>query len=168
MRSRATEKAIVNFAFIDSQNLNLGIRDLGWKLDWKRFRIYLREKCHVAKAYLFIGYIPENQNLYRVLQESGYILVFKPVLMRPGGKPKGNVDAELVLQAMIERDKYERAVIVSSDGDFACLVSYLKNEGKLERVLSASRNGCSKLLKKAAGNRIDFLEYARTKLEYTK
>jgi hypothetical protein len=27
----------VNFAFIDGQNLNLGIQRLGWKLDLKRF-----------------------------------------------------------------------------------------------------------------------------------
>jgi hypothetical protein len=33
-----------NYAFIDSQNLNLGIRILGWKLDYARFRIYLKEK----------------------------------------------------------------------------------------------------------------------------
>ena len=33
-----------NYAYIDSQNLNLGIQSLGWKLDYKRFRIYLREK----------------------------------------------------------------------------------------------------------------------------
>lgn len=56
--------------------------------------------------------------------------------MYRGGKPKGNVDAELVLQAMIDYRDYERAVIVTSDGDFACLVRYLYEEGKLERVLT--------------------------------
>jgi len=33
-----------NYAFIDSNNLNLAIQELGWKLDFKRFRIYLKEK----------------------------------------------------------------------------------------------------------------------------
>ena len=83
-----------------------------------------------------------------------------------GGKPKGNVDAELVLQAMIDYRDYERAVIVTSDGDFACLVRYLYGEGKLERVLSPNRKGCSVLLKRAARERVDFLEDARRKLEY--
>lgn len=41
------------------------------------------------------------------------------------GKRKGNVDAELVLQAMIEYPNYERAIIVTGDGDFGCLVRYL-------------------------------------------
>jgi len=27
-----------NYAFIDAQNLNLGIQSLGWKLNYKKFR----------------------------------------------------------------------------------------------------------------------------------
>ena len=37
-----------NYAFIDSQNLNLAIRDLGWILDFKKFRVYLKEKYQVT------------------------------------------------------------------------------------------------------------------------
>ena len=83
-------------------------------------------------------------------------------------KPKGNVDAELVLQAMIDYGDYERAVIVTSDGDFACLVRYLYEQGKLERVLSPNRTGCSVLLTRAAREKIDFLDNARRRLEYQK
>ena len=60
-----------NFAFIDSQNLNLGVQSLGWKLDHRKFRVYLKEKYKVLTAYLFIGYIPANQDLYSSLQEAG-------------------------------------------------------------------------------------------------
>lgn len=38
-----------NFAFIDSQNLNLGVQELGWKIDYKKFNVYLREKYNVEK-----------------------------------------------------------------------------------------------------------------------
>ncbi len=71
-----------NYAFIDSQNLNLGVQELGWKLDFKRFGVYLREKFGVSKAYLFIGYLFGNTNLYRSLQSYGYILVFKPIIQK--------------------------------------------------------------------------------------
>jgi len=155
-----------NFAFIDSQNVNLGVRGDGWKLDWKRFRVYLKEHYGVMRAYIFIGFLPENQALYNSLQRYGYILVFKPVTYRKDGKAKGNVDAELVLQVMIDYNEYERAVIVTSDGDFACLVKYLYDQQKLERVLSPNIKGCSVLLKRAAREKIDFLENARAKLEY--
>ena len=155
-----------NFAFLDGQNLNLGIRDLGWKLDFKRFRVHLSEHHGVSRAYYFIGYLPENQRLYNGLQNAGFTLVFKPITYRGDGKPKGNVDAELVLQAMIDYREYDRAVIVTSDGDFACLVRYLYEQAKLERVLSPNRKGCSALLKRAAREKLDFLEEARKKLEY--
>ena len=99
------KKDLTNYAFIDSQNINLGIQELGWKLDWKEFRRHLTEKYAVATAYLFIGHIAQNQNLYRMLQEAGFVLIFKPVFTpRDGSKPKGNVDADLVLQAMIQYD----------------------------------------------------------------
>lgn len=157
-----------NFAFIDSQNLNLGIKDLGWKLDFKKFRIYLKEKYGVKIAYLFIGYLPENQSLYKSLQEYGYLLIFKPVLKNKTGKPKGNVDADLVLQAMVDYTKYEKAVIITSDGDFYCLVNYLYNQNKLEKVLSPIKEKSSLLLKKAAREKIIFMDNLRGKLAYRK
>lgn len=157
-----------NFAFIDGQNVYLGFRKrLGWQIDWKRFRVHLKEKYGVSRAYYFIGYVPENAGLYTSLQGYGYTVVFKPVTYQRG-KPKGNVDAELVLQAMIDFNQYEKAVIVTSDGDFQCLVRYLSEKGKLARVLSPNRAECSALLKKATGPNIDFLEDARRKLEYKK
>jgi len=153
-----------SFAFIDSNNLNLGIKEIGWRLDFKKFRIYLSEKYGVRKAYLFVGYLPENQELYKSLQEFGYVLIFKPVMKDKDGEPKGNVDAELVLQAMIDWEKYDKAVIVSSDGDFYCLVNYLYEKGKLKRVISPNYKKCSVLLKKAARELIDFLDYQKDKL----
>jgi uncharacterized LabA/DUF88 family protein len=126
------------FAFIDSQNLNLGVQSLGWKLDWRKFRQYLRNKYGVEKAYLFIGQLAGNESLYTQLQESGYILIFKPTLYHREGEKliiKGNVDAELVLHTMIQFKSYEKAIIVSGDGDFYCLVEYLEKKGKLYRVL---------------------------------
>ena len=77
-----------NFAFIDTQNVNLSIRDQGWKLDWKKFQEYLQLKYKVVKTYLFIGYIPENQDMYTFFQGIGYTLIFKPVLNLKDGKTK--------------------------------------------------------------------------------
>jgi len=155
-----------NYAFIDSQNLNLGVQSLGWKLDHKRFRTYLKEKYDVSVAYLFIGYVQANQDLYSFLQGAGYVLIFKPTLPDKDGKVKGNIDADLVLQAMIDYDKYDKAVIVTSDGDFYSLVKYLYKNNKLERVISPYVKTCSVLLKKTAKEKIVFIENLRKKLEY--
>lgn len=154
-----------NYAFIDSQNLNLSINDQGWKLNFKRFRIYLKERLCVNKAFLFIGYVNTNQSLYTSLQEYGFILVFKPTLILADKKVKGNVDAELVLHTMIEYKNYDKAVIVTGDGDFHCLLEYLKKHDKLERIIIPNRYKYSSLLRKFGLDMI-FMNDLRTKLEY--
>ncbi len=139
------------YAFVDSQNLNLGIRDCGWRLDFKRFRIYLRDKYQVEKVFLCIGYVPGNEALYTYLQSSGYIVVFKPTLeiKKPDGVlVKGNVDAELVLHTMIEYQNYDKAIIVSGDGDFHCLIEYLVENNKLHSLMIPNQKKYSVLLRK--------------------
>ena len=156
---------IGNYAFIDSQNLNLAILEQGWKLDYKRFRKYLEDKYNVVKAFLFIGFIPTQQTLYTSLQQYGYILIFKPTLELKGGRVKGNVDAELVLHAMLEWNNYEKAVLVTGDGDFHCLVEHLKHKNKLKKLLIPNRGKYSALLRKFAGD-MAFIDSLRGKLEY--
>ncbi len=157
-----------NYAFIDSQNLNLGISSLGWSLDFRKFRIYLKEKYSVSSVYLFMGYIPQNQDLYTSLQKSGYIIIFKPILTNKDGNIKGNVDADLVLQAMIQYENYDKAIIVTSDGDFYSLVKYLYDQDKLKVVMSPYLHTCSTLLKKSARERIVYMDNLRNKLEYNR
>ena len=148
-KNKKKGKKVSNYAFIDSQNVNLSIRDLGWKIDFKKFRVYLKDKYKVEKAFLFIGYIPENQKLYTFLQKCGYILVFKPTLEKKGSI-KGNCDAELVLHCMIELENFDKAIIVSNDGDFYCLVEYLEEQEKLLKLITPNKS-YSSLLRKYAG-----------------
>lgn len=157
-----------NYAFIDGQNLYLGIKDQGWDLDYVRFRKYLYDKFGVKKAFVFIGYKPGNEKLYAFLQNAGYICIFKPTMEIRDGTMKGNVDAELVLHCMIEYPHYEKAVIVSGDGDFRCLAEYLLGQGKLERILVPNRHRFSGLLKSLSTPRqfiLAFIDAHRDKLE---
>lgn len=154
-----------NYAFIDSQNVYRGIKRMGWKLDWRRFRIYLREKYHVAVAYLFVGYIPQNASLYTELQRAGFVLVFKPVLYDALGQAKGNIDADLVLQAMLSYIEYDQAILVSSDGDYYSLVRHLYKTKKLCCVMSPDSSTCSVLIKKTAKERLVFFDTLRGRLE---
>lgn len=148
------------YAFIDSQNLNLGTQRMGWKLDWRKFRQYLANEHGVTKAYMFIGYMSENESLYEYMHELGFLVVLKPTIdvttpregeqseNTPGSAPqeekedkekptiKGNVDAELVLYAMKELPNYKQAIIVSGDGDFFSLAEYLEEQGKLACILA--------------------------------
>jgi len=156
-----------NYAFIDSQNLNLSIRDQGWILDFAKFRQYLRDKYGITKAFLFIGYVYENQDLYTSLQKDGFILVFKPTLKLPDGKVKGNVDADLILHAMIEYGNYDKALIVTGDGDFYCLVDYLRKNDKLLGLMVPNKDSFSSLFRRMMSQMV-FMNGLRRKLEYEK
>jgi uncharacterized LabA/DUF88 family protein len=144
------------FVFIDSQNLNLSIRNLGWNLDFKKFFGYLKDTHKADKVLLFLGYIADNDALYDSLEEVGYRLVFKPTLEYKQGEEsfiKGNVDAELVLHAMLEYENYDKAIIVTGDGDFYCLIEYLIHKDKLKHVLIPNSKSYSALLNQ-------FLDYS--------
>jgi len=159
------------YAFIDSQNLNLGILGQGWKLDFKKFRIYLKDKYHASKAFVFIGFTKENTNLYKFLRRAGYILIFKPTIryhsQNKANHLKGNIDAELVLQTMIEYKNYSQSLIISGDGDFYCLIKYLDKNNKLLKLIIPDQNSYSSLLKSFA-DEIAFLNTLKHKLEYKK
>lgn len=139
----------VNYAFIDSNNLYWGMKSSGWNIDYAQFRLYLKNKYNISKAFIFIGLLPNNQKLYTTIQSAGFIMIFKPTVRYfADGKEtiKGNVDAELVLYASaIEYNNYDKAVIVSGDGDFACLVEYLEDNNKLLKILTPNEKYSSLL-----------------------
>ena len=156
------------YAFIDSQNLNLAVKALGWNLDFKRFLVYLRSKYQVSQAFLFLGYIPENRELYEYLKCCGYRIVFKPTVKTTQKSiTKGNVDAELVLHAAkIKFFDYQKAIIVSNDGDFYCLIEHLEKEGKLLKLITPSTKYSSLL--RSFSNFIVPVPLFRRKVEYIK
>jgi uncharacterized LabA/DUF88 family protein len=150
MKNMKKVKLKTVYAFIDSQNLNLGVRSQGWQLDFKRFRIYLKDKYRAEKAFLFLGFIPKNKGLYEYLEKSGYTIIYKPVVESKLSKikTKGNVDAELVLHTMIEFPNYDKAIIISGDGDFHCLIEYLEKRNKLGRLIIPNQKRYSRLFLK--------------------
>lgn len=159
-----------NVAYIDGANLHNGVKQLGWKFDYARFRVWLREKYNVEQAYLFLGLVPKYKDLYTHLQEQGYTLVFKEVIYDTNGKAKGNCDADIVVLAMQDayENKFDTAILVSSDGDYAPLVKFLIGKQKMGAVVSPyETKKCSVLLKRT-GVKIAHVTDQRTILETQK
>jgi uncharacterized LabA/DUF88 family protein len=142
------QKPTHNYAYIDDANLYHGIAKLGWKMDYARFRVWLSEKYCVKVAYLFTGFLPSYQKRYADLTKYGFTLIHKQIIRSRHGKIKGNCDAELVLQAVhdMHKDRFNQAIIVSSDGDFSCIAKFLNNRKKLHIIISPSHK-CSFLLR---------------------
>lgn len=165
-----------NIAYIDGQNLHLGTYGAdgkGWKVDPAKFRRYLKEKYKVDEAYYFLGYVSEDyQELYTSLQKAGYILEFREHSSALKGKKKGNVDCDIVFEAMkrLEAGDFEKIYLVSGDGDYIKMVSHLHKRNKLGKVLFPNAAYASSLYKKLGGEFSDSLDKdaIRAKIEYKK
>ena len=156
-----------NIAYIDGANLHLGILSANWKLDYKKFRVWLSHKFHVTDAYIFLGNIPKYSNMYNHFLSCGFKIIFKEVVYDSNGKAKGNCDADLVLKAVQDyyEKKYDKMVLVSSDGDYASLISFVAENSRLVGIVSPStEKKCSILLKKT-NVRIFYLEDQRNLLQ---
>lgn len=128
-----------NIAFIDGQNLHLWLQSEGWGIDYKKFRIFLKDKFHVQEAYYFLGFVSEcEQDLYSSLQRAGFIVSFREHSSVLKWKKKWNVDVDIVFEIMkkiIENDKFDQMVLVSGDWDYIKLVKYLLQKNLLRKLL---------------------------------
>ncbi len=134
--------------YIDGNNLYRAATELGFNIDYKKFRGWLRQKYNPQTVYLFIGLVPNRTIFYENLQESGFILIFKQTVS-VGGKIKGNCDAELVLKTISDfyTKKYNTCLLVTGDGDFGCIVEFLKENKVICGIISPNKHKCSILLR---------------------
>jgi len=154
-----------NYAFIDGQNMYKNIRKQGWKIDYTRFKKYLEDKYNVEKVYIFFGYMEENKRLYDFLEKTGYCVLFKKISRDDEGNIKGNCDSDLIFRIGMEFWNFNKAVIVSGDGDFFGAVEILHELDKLAAVMSPDRNSCSEqyfILKK--DNELIFMDTLKNKI----
>ncbi|HMP67521.1 MAG TPA: NYN domain-containing protein [Candidatus Paceibacterota bacterium] len=152
----------MNICFIDGQNLHLGTAENGWKIDYRKFRKYLNRKYNVYEIYYFIGYFSTKyQNIYTKLQNAGFIIIFKENNKDSMGKKKGNIDTDMVFEIMkniIDNKNLEKIVIVSGDGDYKKLVTYLISKDKFYKILFPNKKFSSSLYKSLGTKYFDQLD----------
>jgi uncharacterized LabA/DUF88 family protein len=142
-----------NIAYIDGQNLHMGTnqREPVWKVDLPKFRVYLKEKYHITKAYYYLGYVQNGtsfEKLYEEIQSAGFILVFREHNSAMKGLKKGNVDADIIFSLMkrvYKKEDFDKVVLVSGDGDYKMLVDFLIEEDRFEKVLFPKQRYASSL-----------------------
>lgn len=166
-------KELLNYCFVDGQNLHLWTTTDGWILDPFKLRVYLKDKYHVSKAYYFLGYVKdENNALYTRLQEAGFIVVFKKQMVDMTSNKKWNIDSDMifyVMEKLIEEgETFDKVVLISGDGDFKILLEYLIKKNRLEKILFPNKKFTSSLYKDVSLILKDYLIHNRSKLEYKK
>ena len=141
-------------AYIDNQNLYMSTtrhKTDPWDVDMRKFRVYLRDKYKVEVANLYMGiYEAEYRSRYEAFYDMGYTVVFREHAHTQVGKKKGNVDADIVFEMMLDAyasQLVEKAVLVSGDGDYKKVVTHLIDVGKFEKLLLPSHANASSLYK---------------------
>lgn len=151
-----------NQAFIDGQNLYMNTRAHGWQVDLARFRVYLRDKYQVDKAYYFLGALQSSgKKLYERIKAAGFILVFREHSRSMLSQKKGNVDTDIVFAVMhkiAECESFGQVVLVSGDGDYIKMVKYLLSKNKLKKVLAPNKKSMSSLYRSLTPKYTDFLD----------
>ena len=150
--------------YIDGANLEKGVRADSWKLDYKKFYKWLSDKYKTDEIYIFLGYLPMFKRYYKLLDSSGFKIVFKKVIKRKG-QYKGNCDTELVLSLVKNffKKKMDRVVLVSGDGDFRCVIDFLIGRRVEVQIIVPNRSSFSWLLKQVDIRKV-FLHQLKEKL----
>ena len=152
-----------NLAFIDGQNLYIGtnLDKPSWHVNLKKFRIYLKDKYKVSKAFYFLGcVINKNHELYDEIQSAGFILKFREHNSAMLGVKKGNVDSDIifcVMRLVYKKELFNKIVLVSGDGDYKTLVDFLIEENKFKKILFPNKKFASSLYKKLGSEYFDCL-----------
>jgi uncharacterized LabA/DUF88 family protein len=180
-----SKRNINNYAYIDGQNLFIGTTkktkeemksgDKAWKIDLARFRIYLKEKYNVSKAFYYLGYVQDGasaEKLYESIQSAGFILVFRQHSEAMIGNKKGNVDSDIIFNIMKRlflNEPFDKILLVSGDGDYKPLVDFLIEQNKFEKILFPNSK-CSSLYRGMPAHYLDYLfePNIKNKIEYKK
>lgn len=104
------------------------------------------------------------------LEQFGYTLILKPVKTYNDGDVnplrKANCDVDMTLMMATQKNNFDRAIILSGDGDFLPVLKYLREAGKEVLILSRGQR-TAKEIKRFAGNRFLDFEYLREILKVT-
>jgi len=99
---------------------------------------------------------------YSKLENFGYKLFLKPVKRYyqddETTKRKANCDVDMAFHLMKEKDSFDRAIILSGDGDFLPVLKHLKSQNK-EIIILARAGRTAREIKQFAGSNFrDFVK----------
>lgn len=152
------KKIIKTYAFVDASNIIYGARAEGWFIDQKKLYQYLKQKFSVLKVFFYYGKDSKSEKKERFLQklkEFGYILRVKEI-KRFGSKSKANCDVDLTMDVLLMIKEYQRAILLTGDGDFAPLLDYLISKKKKIIVISSPKRTAREIKAIVRDEHIDF------------
>jgi len=131
---------LYNYAYIDSTNVDKLVKNMGWQLDAFKFRVYLKDKYNIKKAFQVIGELDKYEGLYKLLKKAGFEIIFAPIIKLPHSSVAVDIDSTFSYHILADMDNYDRALIVSGDGSHLPLVEHLIGKRKLLKLMIPNEN----------------------------
>lgn len=136
--------------FVDVQNMYYAARNLyNSKLEFAKLLRFLGRGRELCRALAYIVERPgmEQDKFIEVLRRNGYEVHKKVLIERADGSQKGDWDLGIALDAISLADRVDAAVLVTGDGDFTTLCTYLRNRGVRVEVASFPESTAVELMK---------------------
>jgi len=147
-----------SFVFIDASNIYHSQKRLGWRVDFLKLIKYFQKSTDLGRIYFYTAYDPDHESQRKFLdflEINGYIVRTKKVKfirddsLERGGFHKGNLDVELTIDAIHNRDQFQSFVLLSGDSDFEALLKYMRSYNKNCIVVSTKDHVSIELLRQA-------------------
>lgn len=140
--------------FVDAGNLYHTASMAGMHIDFEQFINWFKTYTRKVKVNFYTAYNPEDEKqaeFLRDLRSYGYDIVKKPIKIFENSK-KGNMDIELAVDALKQKEEYDIFVLVSGDGDFHYLMKELEESAGKKTVIMSVGGFTSYDLHQDAGN----------------
>jgi uncharacterized LabA/DUF88 family protein len=138
--------------FVDIQNVYYGSKTaFNRRVDYKILldNIIKNRRLIKATAYVIKSQFSDSTGFVNALEKMGYTIRSKDLRVRGDGSQKGNVDIEMAIDIINEKDKLDSVALVSGDGDFVQLVEFLKERNLDVEVYSFKNNSAYDLRQSA-------------------
>ncbi len=113
-----------------------------------------------AIAYVVEGKSIEETAFFEALDKQGFEVKIKELQIFPGGAKKGDWDVGITVDTIKMADRLDAIILVTGDGDYIPLVSYLQeNRGCQVEVMAFSKTASAKLIEIAD----DFIDLSSEK-----
>lgn len=174
-KTKGVKKNIV-YVFVDASNVWSVVKSVKRFIEYKNLKNYFKKKFDAKKVEIFYydAYPKDGTREYDLIGKHKFFTYLKKGLnffvrkkelkrisiINENGESvieKGNMDVEIVIDALHNKNKYNIAILFTGDCDFLALVNYLKNHDKKVYIFS-SRDNISRELRTGGDGYFDLRE----------
>src|SRR3989344_3763081 len=144
--------------YIDAANIIFSARNLGFDLDILRLIRHMEDSFRPERILYFTGNFKSMREEFEAIASAGVELVYKEIYNEEN-KAKANCDVEIAhrMTSDVLLGVVDGIVLLSGDGDFACLCDFARSKNISIRVMAFDPKSCSRVIKQRQFTRVSYL-----------